>query len=72
MARIEKISITEHIHPADFSVSYLCQFAVDGRKCVPFWSHRIDRERLGDDRWFESLVENAEQLVREGNVDGQS
>jgi hypothetical protein len=70
MSRVELIRITEHIHPADFSVSYLCQFAVDGRKCVPFWSHRIDREQLGEDAWFASLKENAEQLVREGNTDG--
>jgi hypothetical protein len=70
MARIEKVFVTEHIHPADFSVSYLCQFAVNGVKCVPFWSHRLDREQLGEDAWFESLKENAEQLVREGQTDG--
>lgn len=70
MAQIEIISITEHIHPADFSVSYLCQFAVDGRKCVPFWSHKIHRMELGEDAWFQSLIENAEQLIREGNIDG--
>lgn len=70
MARVEKISITEHVNPWDFSLTYLCQFAVDGRKCVPFWSHKIDLDRLGYDAWLASLMDNAEQLVREGNIDG--
>jgi hypothetical protein len=70
MAQIEKISITEHVNPSDFSLNYLCQFAVDGVKCVPFWSPKIHLDTMGYDAWFASLKENAEQLVREGNVDG--
>lgn len=65
MPNFAKIVIKEQSHPQDFSRIFLCQFAVDGVPCVPFYSHVIDRQRLGEEGWLRSLYENAEQLVRD-------
>jgi hypothetical protein len=63
MAHVERIRISEHSHPLDCSTVYLCEFAVDGQKCAPFWSHSIDRQNLGDELWYRSLLENAEHMM---------
>jgi hypothetical protein len=65
MARYEIIRIKEHSHPQDFSRLFLCQIAVDGRPCVPFWSHVAQRAELGEEAWIASLYENAEHLLLE-------
>lgn len=63
MPNFEIIKIKEETHPQDFSRIYLCQIAVDGNPCVPFYSHSIQRRELGEEGWLRSLYENAEQLV---------
>lgn len=44
---------------------FLCQVAVNGIPCVPFWSTAMQRHDLGEDRWIQSLFENAEEMVRQ-------
>jgi hypothetical protein len=63
--RYEIIRIREEIHPQDASRIYLIQIAVDGQCCVPFWDSIVNRKRLGEDAWIQSLYENAEGLIRE-------
>ena len=65
MSQREIIKISEHVHPQDFSRLFLCQIAVDGAPCVPFWSHAAQRAELGEEAWLESLYQNAEHLLRE-------
>lgn len=65
MPRFDRIKIAEHTHPQDFSRLYLCQIAVDGKPCVPFWSHEAQRRELGEEAWLQSLNENAEHLLAE-------
>ncbi len=65
MSRREIIKIREQLHPSDFSRLFLCQVAIDGIPCVPFYSHAIQRRELGEEQWVESLFENGEQLIRE-------
>lgn len=65
MPRHEIIKIAEHTHPQDFSRIFLCQIAVDGVPCVPFWSHAAQRRELGETAWLQSLFDNAEQMVRD-------
>jgi hypothetical protein len=65
MPRVDRIKIVPHTHPQDFSTVYLCQFAVDGVPCVPFWSHKAERERLGEDAWYRSLQDNAVGMLAE-------
>jgi hypothetical protein len=61
--RHDIIKIAEHTHPQDFSRLYLCQIAVNGVPCVPFWSHAAQRRELGEEAWLRSLFDNAENLV---------
>jgi hypothetical protein len=63
--RYEIICIKEETHPQDSSRIYLVQIAVNGRLCVPFWDSIVNRRRLGEDAWIQSLCENAEGLIRE-------
>lgn len=63
MPRVDRIKIVTTTHPQDFSTVYYCQFAVDGVPCVPFWSHKAERERLGEDRWYRGLQENAVDML---------
>jgi hypothetical protein len=65
MARHEIIKIAEHVHPQDFSRVYLCQIAVNGIPCVPFWSHEAQRRELGEEAWLQSLYDNAEHMIFE-------
>lgn len=57
------VKIKEESHPQDHSRIYLCQIAVDGKCCVPFYSHVIQRNELGEEGWLKSLFENAEQML---------
>jgi hypothetical protein len=59
------IKIEPRIHPSDFSTVYLVQIAVDEVPCVPFWSHKIERIRLGEEGWLKALFENAEHMLKE-------
>jgi hypothetical protein len=63
--RFDIIKIKEMTHPQDFSRLYLCQLAVNGIPCVPFYSHEIQRRELGEQAWLESLKENAAGLLAE-------
>ena len=65
MPAYEIIKIREEVHPQDCSRIYLCQIAVDGNPCVPFYSHAIQRKELGEEGWLRSLYENAEHLLRQ-------
>jgi len=65
MPRYEIIKIKEQSHPLDFSRIFLCQIAVDGVPCVPFYSHAIQRKELGEEGWLQSLYENAEQMIHD-------
>lgn len=65
MPTYEIIKIKEQTHPQDYSRIFLCQIAVDGKPCVPFFSHAIQRKELGEEGWLKSLFENAEMLVRD-------
>jgi hypothetical protein len=56
--RYEIIQIKKH------SDLYLCQIAVSGVPCTPFWSTAMQRAELGEEAWIRSLCENAESLVR--------
>lgn len=65
MPSYEIIRIKEQTHPQDFSRIYLCQIAVDGVPCTPFFSHSIQRHELGEEAWLISLYENAEEMIRQ-------
>ena len=57
-ARYEIIRIQKH------QDLFLCQIAVSGNPCTPFWSTAMQRAELGEEAWIRSLCENAEFLVR--------
>jgi len=59
----EIIKIKEESHPQDHSRIFLCQIAVRGVPCVPFYSHVIQRDQLGEEAWLKSLCDNAEQMI---------
>lgn len=61
----ELLKVKEIINKSDCSRMYLVQFAVDGKKTVPFWSWERDRRLLGDDAWVESLKENAVHIMQQ-------
>jgi hypothetical protein len=61
--KFRRILIKEETHPQDLSRIYLVQIAVDDQPCVPFWSHEIERRRLGEENWWRSLCENAAGLI---------
>jgi len=65
MAKYEIVKIKEMVHPQDFSRLFLCQIAVDGRCCVPFYSHIAQRMELGEEAWERSLYENAEHMLQQ-------
>jgi len=59
----EIIKIKEESHPQDHSRIYLCQIAVRGIPTVPFYSHSIQRQNLGEEGWLKSLCESAEDML---------
>lgn len=63
--RHELIHLSEHTNPDYPYPVYLVQYAVDGKKCPPFWSTKKARIDMGEDAWFESLKLEAEAAIAE-------